>query len=312
MAAAATRTTVPTATSSTTISATAFVVDSSDNDDDYNKKVKLVTEGLQSYHAALLKKQSKQNALAIVDYLLALNTEINPSLAYKSNQLRTLTYPSEFCKQKPFIKMTRDDVLAYLDSIKRPEEADPLHQWIGTHNLRRIYFLRFFKWLYYPNLEPDKRSTPKVMENISKFKRKETSIYKPTDLWTEEDDALFLKYCPNVRDRCYHMMSRDSSCRPSEILNLRIRDVVFKTTGTNQYAEILVNGKTGSRQIPLLSALPYVKDWLDSHPQRGNPNCYLIPSFDRHHKKFGNKMKPASLNVIYIKNTKKDSSLPYS
>ena len=311
MAAAATRTTVPTATSSTTISATAFVVDSSDNDD-YNKEVKLVTEGLQSYHAALLKKQSKQNALAIVDYLLALNTEINPSLAYKSNQLRTLTYPSEFCKQKPFIKMTRDDVLAYLDSIKRPEEADPLHQWIGTHNLRRIYFLRFFKWLYYPNLEPDKRSTPKVMENISKFKRKETSIYKPTDLWTEEDDALFLKYCPNVRDRCYHMMSRDSSCRPSEILNLRIRDVVFKTTGTNQYAEILVNGKTGSRQIPLLSALPYVKDWLDSHPQRGNPNCYLIPSFDRHHKKFGNKMKPASLNVIYIKNTKKDSSLPYS
>jgi hypothetical protein len=97
------------------------------------------------------------------------------------------------------------------------------------------------------------------------------------------------------------MVSHDSSCRPSEILNLRIRDVVFKTTGTNQYAEILVNGKTGSRHIPLLSSLPYVKDWLESHPQRGNPNCYLIPSFDRHHKKFGNKMKPASLNVIYKK-----------
>jgi integrase len=89
------------------------------------------------------------------------------------------------------------------------------------------------------------------VENISKFKRKEQSIYKPTDLWTDEDDALFLKYCPNVRDRCYHMISRDSSCRPSKILNLRIRDVAFKTTGTNQYAEILVNGKTGTRHIPL-------------------------------------------------------------
>jgi hypothetical protein len=29
------------------------------------------------------------------------------------------------------------------------------------------------------------------MENIPKLKRKEISIYKPTDLWTEKDDALF-------------------------------------------------------------------------------------------------------------------------
>ena len=42
--------------------------------------------------------------------------------------------------------------------------------------------------------------------------------------------------------------------RPSEILGLRIRDVIFKTNGTNQYAEIVVNGKTGNRSIPLFSA----------------------------------------------------------
>ena len=103
-----------------------------------------------------------------------------------------------------------------------------------------------------------------------------------------------------MRDRCYHMISRDSSCRPSEILNLRIRDVVFKTTGNHQYAEILVNGKTGSRHIPLLSSLPYVKEWLELHPQRGNSNTYLISSFTRR-TKFGDKMKPHSLNVIYRK-----------
>jgi integrase/recombinase XerD len=68
------------------------------------------------------------------------------------------------------------------------------------------------------------------------------------------------------------------SCRPHEILNLRIKDIAFKTTGNYQYAEVLVNGKTGSRPIPLISSIPYVKDWLDSHPQRGNPNAYLIPS----------------------------------
>ena len=75
--------------------------------------------------------------------------------------------------------------------------------------------------------------------------------------------------------------------RPSEILNLKIKDVVFKTNGTQQYAEVLVNGKIGSRPIPLFSSVPYIKDWLDSHPQRGNKNTYLIPSLDRRSRNFG-------------------------
>ena len=107
---------------------------------------------------------------------------------------------------KTFLQMTRDDVLTYLGKSRKPEDIDPMHKWIGTYNLRRGYLLRFFKRLYNPNLEPNKRPIPQhVIGNIPSFKRKEKSIYKPTDLWTEEDDSLFLKYCPSKRDRCYHM-----------------------------------------------------------------------------------------------------------
>ena len=104
-------------------------------------------------------------------------------------------------------------------------------------------------------LEQDKRAKPAVIVNIPRLKRKEKSIYKPSDLWTPEDDLLFLTYCPNIRDRCYHAISRDLSCRPSEILNLRLKDVVFKTSGTHQYAEVLVNGKTGTRHVPKIRIL---------------------------------------------------------
>lgn len=112
-----------------------------------------------------------------------------------------------------------------------------------------------------PNI--DKRPKPSVIENIPQLKRKEKSIYKPTDLWTPEDDSLFLRYCPNTRDKCYHAMSRDSAARPHELLKLRIKDVVFKVTpDKKQYAEILVNGKTGSRHIPLINSIPHIKDWI--------------------------------------------------
>jgi integrase len=72
-------------------------------------------------------------------------------------------------------------------------------------------------------------------------------------------------------------MSRDLSCRPSEILKLKIKDIVFKTIGTSQYAEVTVNGKTGRRPIPLINSLPYLKDYLNhDHPMSSNPNAPMI------------------------------------
>ena len=108
------------------------------------------------------------------------------------------------------------------------------------------------------------KNTP-VIKNISKLKRKEVLTYKPTDLWTPKDDLLFLKYCPSKHIRFYHAISGDSSCRPHELLNLKIKDIVFKVTDNGkQYAEVLVNGKTGTRHIPLFNSVPYLKDWLSN------------------------------------------------
>jgi len=108
--------------------------------------------------------------------------------------------------------------------------------------------------------------------------------------------CYFLKYCPSKRDRCYHAVSRDLSCRPHELLKLRIKDVVFKMAGDRQYAEILVSGKTGQRHIPLINSIPYLKDWLGDHPLNGNPTSPLICGFG---KSLGRAISPIALHGIY-------------
>ncbi len=194
-------------------------------------------------------------------------------------------------------------MIAYLDSFRKPETVDPLHKWIGTYNLYGIYFLRFFKWLYYPDVEPNKRVRPSVVENIPQLKRKEQSIYKPSDLWSQEDDLLFLGYCPSKRIKCYHAMSRDTGCRPHELLKLRIKDIVFKILGDKQYAEVLLTGKTGSRHIPLIDSLPYIKDYLDhEHPQ---PTNFDVPLIAGTRKGLGRPIGVSHLHKIYD-NYKKD------
>ncbi len=214
-------------------------------------KIENITEGLSANCFNFLYNKilpaSESNALTICDYISSMKSEINLVDHYRKDVIILLSNFSIFHKnQKPFKSITREDILAFLDSYRKPESSDLLHKWIGTYNTYRMHLMRFFKWLYYPDIEQKKRPNPSVIENIARLKRKETSIYKPTDLWSEEDDILFLKYCPSKRIKCYHAISRDTSCRPHEILKLRIKDIVFKTAGNYQYAEVLVNGKTGT------------------------------------------------------------------
>ncbi|MGB6594425.1 MAG: hypothetical protein WBE68_23240, partial [Candidatus Nitrosopolaris sp.] len=138
---------------------------------------------------------------------------------------------------------------------------------------------------------------PECILGIPQLKRKEIGCYKPTDLWTQEDDLLFLKWVTNKRDRCYHTMARDLSARPHEILSLKIKDIVFKAVDKYQYAEVLVNGKTGTRHIPLIQSIPYIKDWLSSHPSRNNPKSPLFVGLGR--RSMGRQLTVSGLYNIY-------------
>ncbi|PWU78967.1 MAG: hypothetical protein DLM72_19745 [Candidatus Nitrosopolaris wilkensis] len=257
-------------------------------DDKIKRKIDNATEGLPfqcfKYLWNRVSPASTENVLTICDYISSLKAEINPSDRYRKDTIISLcTFSTFFKNTKEFKEITREDLLSFLDSYRKIETVDPLHKWIGTYNLYRIQLMRFFKWLYSANTEQKKRPKPSVIENIPKLRRKEKSIYKPSDLWTSEDDSLFLKYCPRPRDRCYHAMSRDSAARPHELLKLRIKDVAFKFTNDKrqQYAEILLNGKTGTRHIPLIDSIPYIKDWFNQHPQGGNPNAILFSGFGK-------------------------------
>jgi integrase len=254
-----------------------------------------VIEGLPAEYFNLLNKISKEDAITVMDYMISLKTEINPSDNYRKSVLKVITKFIIFSRRS-IKQLGRKDVIAFLDSFRKPEASDPLHKWIGTYNLYRIHLLRFFKWLHSPDIEPDKR--PSVIENISQLPRKEKAIYKPTDLWTAEDDLLFLKYCPSKRMKCFHTVAKDTSCRPHELLKLRIKDVTFKTTPDKyQYAEIQVNGKTGSRSLLLVDSIPYVKDYLDhEHPQPSNPNAIFLSG---NMKSFGRALGIKTLEYIY-------------
>ncbi len=123
-----------------------YFLDGNGNNDNpltvLERKIFLTTENFttDSFCKMVLKDRSrlsKENALIICDYIIAMKREINPRLSYKRN---TIQFLSELSKavgiEKKFIDMTRDDILCYLDKCRKTEDKDPLHKWIGSYNTK--------------------------------------------------------------------------------------------------------------------------------------------------------------------------------
>ena len=137
--------------------------------------------------------------------------------------------------------MIRNDIILYMECMKVGD------RWKRTYELFSETVTRFFKWLYKPDVGPkDRKDKPAIVVNLGKVKS-DKKTYKPTDMWTFEDNQVFFKYCPDKKIKCYHAIAVDTGARPHEILKLKIEDIVWPPKGGPH--SFTVSGKTGSRPL---------------------------------------------------------------
>ena len=81
-------------------------------------------------------------------------------------------------------------------------------------------------------------------------------------------------YEPELRNQAIITLLWDLDARPHEVTALRIKDIILD----EQYGEgtIPSNTKTGGGPILLTSSFTYVRDWINKHPFKNEPNARLI------------------------------------
>lgn len=97
-------------------------------------------------------------------------------------------------------------------------------------------------------------------------------------------------------------MARETSGRPHELLSLKIGDVMFHNSDGKINATVTIGkeGKTPPRTVPIINAIPYLKDWLATdHPHGDSKNHYLFPSLNRKSIMRNKKLDTHSLLVLY-------------
>jgi integrase len=303
---------------------TAFALGPKISFSDFEKKVDHLIEGAPQYFKSIVMKMehsNPQNAKTLCKFISVETSERNLKLSSRLTKIKILYLFNRYLDYKSFELITKNDIRNFLDSLKKPESRDPTHKWIGTYNTRQMVISKFFKWLYNYDTEPDsdKWTTPPCVQGVKQLPRTEKSPYQPLDIWTNEEHAIFLKYCPERRDKCYHSVANDTSARPHELLSLRIKDIKFKLSESTgkKYAEVhLFESKTRPRTLPLIFSLPYVKDWIESHPRRNEDDAFLFPSLADYN--FGDRLSENALYKQYTRTYKmryfpsllRDSSIP--
>ena len=173
---------------------------------------------------------------------------------------------------------TAKEVLSFLDSKIKGNQEDSDQKWITTWNDYMHRIKHFLRWLHNCSSDNGRVSmedwkTPPYLQ-IKEKRTKRISPYLETELWEKEDLLTIIKYEPYKRNKAIISLLWDLNARPHEITLMAIKHIRLK----EKYGEgeIPHQAKTGTGPVLLTFSFPYVRDWLNEHPFKNEPNARLI------------------------------------
>ncbi len=149
---------------------------------------------------------------------------------------------------KPVMKVKKIDVERAVAIVERSSYSDKSKQNI------KVSIKQFYKH-FMGDDEVYPREVSWIKTSLKSHKR-----ILPEDILTEDDVLKMLEAAPNVRDKAIIALLYDSGCRMGEIMSLKIKDINLAINP----AHIVVNGKTGMRQIPIMFSVPFLAIYLNT------------------------------------------------
>jgi integrase/recombinase XerD len=249
-----------------------------------------------------IKSIPNENNRRLVYKFLGFMDTTDTSENYRRGNLIVIMLYAKFLGPNDLSDVNRkDDIIEFLDTKKKDVIIDPDKRWIRTWNdyLQRIKY--FMRWLHNgaPASIADRAAstisdwqTPDFVRIKSK-KTNRISPYSESEIWERDDLLRVIKYEPFKRNKAALALCWDLDARPHEVTLLKIKNLRLDP----KYAEgeIPHESKTGTGPLLLTCSFPYVRDWLNEHPFRNEPNARVICNL-----KTGGPVKADTLSAIMM------------
>ncbi|MFH1631020.1 MAG: tyrosine-type recombinase/integrase [Candidatus Aenigmatarchaeota archaeon] len=166
--------------------------------------------------------------------------------------------------KKDFKECTKEDIIKVLGIIQKQKWSDK------TKRNHKVAIKKLWRIIY----DIDEKGIYPEAVRWLKTSRKNADKKLPEEIITESDIVKLLESCGSVRDRLFISLLYETGARIGEILNIKIKHVVFDQEKKTYY--LMLNGKTGMRRIPIISSVPLLTQQLNSHPMSTESSLFLM------------------------------------
>jgi integrase len=205
------------------------------------------------------------------NYLIEKGSALNSQISH----LKALYYYARYLEDKNIIDVKeKHEVIVYLNSKIKNDDMEK--KYLGTWNDYMLKLRTFYRWIY--NSDDESKgleywTTPDFIK-IKKKPTKRISPYMANEIWEKDELQIIIKYEISRRNKAIIALLWDLDARPHEVTLLKIKHIRLKAKYGE--GEIPFNAKTGSGPILLTFSFPYIRDWLNEHPDRNNTEARLI------------------------------------
>ncbi len=157
-----------------------------------------------------------------------------------------------------FEEAERKDIEEVILWIKRKDDISD-----RTKNDYKILLKRFYKWI-------GEGEYPDCVDWLE-INHSKSNDKLPEEMLVEEEVKKLIENAKNPRDKAIIILLWETGARIGELIDLTIGSIEDHKHGY----KLVVDGKTGSRRLPLIESVPYLNKWLEEHPDRENKESPL-------------------------------------
>jgi integrase/recombinase XerD len=174
--------------------------------------------------------------------------------------------------KKPYIDTTEDDLDKFMLFLKTTTNQRKRKYRPRSLISFNVSLKLFFKWLYDRKGIKYDGDCPKLVSDLSTIIPRD-NILHTNNLLTPLEVKRMIESCYKLRDKTILALLYETGCRAGELINLNIGDVKQERDSYDINIRI---SKTQPRTVYAISSYAYLKEYIESHPWKNNPQAPLF------------------------------------
>lgn len=174
--------------------------------------------------------------------------------------------------KKSYLDITEEDLDDFMYFLKTTTNQRGTKYRPRTLVSFNVTLKLFFKWLYDKNKIEYKGNSPDIVNDLSTIVPR-NNVLHTNKLLSPTDVRRMIESCYKLRDKTIISLLYETGCRAGELINLNIGDLRQERDSFDVNIRI---SKTQPRTVYAISSYAYLKEYIDAHPWKTNPEAPLF------------------------------------